>query len=324
MDALPPTTTVRHRGVGGVVACWVALMACLAACGSGDRPATTPASDVAPPLDGKAHDIAADVTAWADVAVAVDGAAVVDGTADAVASAQADGQNQDVADTLADVTLSDAASAADVADGDAAATDTASSGASDGLSSDGACVTGGQPPPGLVADIPPPPLCAAVPPLPWFDGKPPAATLAVEIGWRDAAGQWHAYSDGDWVPLYVGTQGGFMVMPVTRVLLPGQEAPTVKMQYQAQVLQACAPVASSPGLVTKLVQAPTAEAWYQTDPTVSLYVQYDAPASQIGAACGLWVELLWRYRPADAAIWGEKRLRLRTYIASMAPIPPGG
>jgi hypothetical protein len=245
-----------------------------------------------PPADGAR---AADSTAGLDSASAIDSASAVDSA------------------TAADGGLADAPSA-----------DAAVDVAVDGLTSDGSCVTGGQPPPGYVASLPPPPWCAALPAVPWFDGAPPPPALAVEIGWRDAAGQWHAYQDGDWVPLYVGTQGGFMVMPVTRVLLPGQEAPTVKMQYQAQVLQGCATVASSPGLVTKLVQAPTVEAWYQTDPTVSLYVQYDAPASQIGAACGLWIELLWRYRPADAASWGEKRLRLRTYIASMAPIPPGG
>jgi hypothetical protein len=179
-------------------------------------------------------------------------------------------------------------------------------------------------PDALVGDVQPGPACTSVADPSWFPAGAPAPTLQVQIGWRDKTGAWHAYADGDWIPLYIGIQGGFMVFPAPQVLLPGNTDPQIKMQYQGFVLSACAPVASAMGSVVNLVHASSAEPWYLPEPAAPVFAQFNTMAQDIGLSCGIWLELHWRYRLPDSNTWGQAKVKLRTYIASLNPMMPGG
>lgn len=151
----------------------------------------------------------------------------------------------------------------------------------------------------------------------WFAAAAvPPPTLQLDIGYRDATGQWLPYKDGDWVPLGTLQQGGFHLDLVPQVLLPGLTAVKQQMQAEAFAHSACQINASLQLSKAWLVQAPGPEFVYTTDPNAKTLLVFGDSASQIGKSCGIWLQVVWRVRLAGTDSWGQVVRTLRTYDAS--------
>lgn len=151
----------------------------------------------------------------------------------------------------------------------------------------------------------------------WFTAAPvPAPTLQLDIGYRDATGQWLPYKNGDWVPLGTLQQGGFHLDLVPQVELAGVTAVKQQVQAEAFAHSACQVTASLQLSKAWLVQAPGPEFVYTTDPNAKTLLVFGDSASQIGKSCGIWLQVVWRVRLAGTESWGQVVRTLRTYDAS--------
>ncbi|MBI5607843.1 MAG: exo-alpha-sialidase [Deltaproteobacteria bacterium] len=184
------------------------------------------------------------------------------------------------------------------------------------------CFWGAPPAPGWVGGPQAPgEACPGIAPPAWFDEtKVPAPTLDLQIGWRDAAGTWHPYQDGDWVPLYIGTQGFFHMMPVPAVQLPGETTPVKVLQAQGVVFYGCNDVAAIAQSHVKLGKSSGSAGPYTLVPPAEVVLIFAVSPSKIGEYCGLWYHVLWRVRIPGTDKWGQTIRLLRTYVAS--PKPP--
>ncbi len=240
---------------------------------------STPA-DTAPPADSATPDLdatgtAGDVTEWMD--------------ASADAQADSGGAGGD--------------SAGDVAD---AAIDAGPQ----------VCFHGGPPAADAwVADVPAPTaVCSEVAPPEWFDGQAvPAPTLNLQVGWRDKAGTWHPYNNGDWVPLLTANQGGFHVELVPVVMLPGQTAAVQGLQLQSFTLFGCDQIGNAATAMSTFVQTAGPEGEYTLDPAKQVFTIFGTGIGNIDKYCGIWIHVYWRVRVKGTNQWGEAVRLLRTY-----------
>lgn len=151
----------------------------------------------------------------------------------------------------------------------------------------------------------------------WFAEAPvPAPTLQLDIGYRDATGQWLPYKNGDWVPLGTLQQGGFHLDLVPQVELAGVTAVKQQVQAEAFAHSDCQVTASLQLSKAWLVQAPEPEFAYTTDPNAKTLLVFGDSASQIGKSCGIWLQVVWRVRLSGTDSWGQVVRTLRTYDAS--------
>jgi len=184
----------------------------------------------------------------------------------------------------------------------------------------GVCFVGLPPADAFVADVPPPDWCACpkVPPG-FFEGAPiPKPTLQLEIGKYDkATGTFAPLTDGAWVPLIHGSQGGVHLALNYRVLLPGVTEPTAKQKLTALAYLGCTPVAVGNSPVSYAVEADS-PAFSYVGPTNTaggeLWVIFTSvQGAKSWLICGLWTRLHVQLRDSKSGAWGETEIRVRIY-----------
>ncbi len=281
---------------------FIAAFGLVAACGSASSSKASQDLDgaVADSLPIDAPDLADSIQ---DLSVAASDAAAL---ADAV--------------TLADAATALAADATEVIDTVADSPDSADS--ADAVVDAGpqTCFYGGPPAADAwVANVEAPAApCSETAPPEWFDGQPlPKPTLDLKVGWRDAAGLWHPYNNGDWVPLLTAQQGGFHVELVPVVILPGQTAATTPLQVQSFTLAGCNSIGVAPTNNSIFVQTTGPDGEYTLDPAKQVLTVFGVTIASIDKYCGIWVHVYWRVRIKDTNQWGEAVRLLRTYNATV-------
>ena len=150
---------------------------------------------------------------------------------------------------------------------------------------------------------------------PFFGTAPlTAPTLQVEIG-VGQDGALKPYSDGDWVPITHGPQGGIHVWIGWRVNLPGHSKAKVKMLTHATVHIGCelagmgaevlwyaTPEAGNPGTYTGVSQN------HPGNPVVLPFID-----GSTHAYCGQWAKLQVQVHEPGSKAWGEVRRTVRLY-----------
>lgn len=267
------------------------------------------AADAPPPADVL---VDADVPMPAEISAAVDSATGPELAVDAGEIAQLD--------AIADTSLPDAP-----ADAKAAEDLFVEAGPDSAKASDGSCFYGQPPADVSPTSLPMPATCDQVLPPDWFDGQPlPPPTLLVQAGQFDAdQKQWLPYQNGGWVPLHVGSQGGFHIAVNPKVWLPGTQTATTKVQYKSFALFGCNEVATASVVAATLVQAPDPGDVYTTEPAKPLNTVFGMLAA-VGLAptCGQWLELYVRVRVPNSNVWGESHVMLRAFADSGPPQKP--
>lgn len=177
-----------------------------------------------------------------------------------------------------------------------------------------------------VADVPKPAQpCPEMAPPAWFDGVAvPKPSLKLQVGWRDSAGAWHPYQDGDWVPLQKGSQGLFHLDLVPVVQLPSGMAALTALQVQSIALYGCNDVATLGSPKAKFYADKQQPSQYTIGPSDHLMTVFGVVQAEMPKYCGLWVHVWWRVRIPDTDQWGEVVLALRTFISSAPPLQVGG
>ncbi|MBI5609470.1 MAG: hypothetical protein HY902_11380 [Deltaproteobacteria bacterium] len=245
--------------------------------------------------------------------------------ADAAPLADSATQASDAADATADVTEVSDAGADALPDSDAPTGDADAAGETvDAAIDAGPQVCFHVAPPGAdawVADVPAPAaVCAEVAPPEWFDGQPlPPPTLDLKVGWRDAAGAWHPYNNGDWVPLLTANQGGFHVELVPVATVPGQTAAALGLQLQSFTLFGCEQIGNAATAMSTFVQTTGPEGEYTLDPAKQVFTIFGTGIGNIDKYCGIWIHVYWRVRVKGSNQWGEAVRLLRTYNSLPAP-----
>ena len=301
---------------------WAVVVALLMTCCSSEAP--PPTADAEPLTDlGAAVDADAVVDATTDVDV------TTDVTTDVAADMAADSTATDVTNPPSDATGTDAGGtdAGVTDDGITDATDASGDVKADGQSApagDGACFHGAPPSPdAYVADIPEPSSaqCQWTAPK-FFPDKAPAPSLKVEVGTHDpATGAFVPYSDGQWLPMVHGPQGGFHVFAAIRVQLPGQSAAVVKMQSEAIGWIDCKEVAL--GQQPVIFVKPDKGGGYTTA-TLShagTLVIFPVQSKDSWQYCGKWIELMVRVKDVVSGAWGQTHLTVRLFDTKDAPLP---
>ncbi len=307
----------------------VALIGCGSDCSDpGTCGDATAAPDAAGADTGAADAQTADAAA-ADASDAGASTADVSGL-DAPSDVLADTLFDTLSDTVVD-TSSDASATSDtgaLSDGGAD-----SDGAGDGLAptdadalsdtlSGGVCP--GPEPPGpdtFVGDVPQPDTssCPSKPDPAFFKGaKPPKPTLLVEIGVVSGSGTFVAYTNGDWVPMVHGAQGGFHVWAAIRVDVPGAKGAQIKVQAETQAYDVCDLTGFAPNPVIFPTQVAGVTYQQGTQFVPGLQVRFvtksgEAKSSSSKAFCNRWFDLRVSVRDLGSGAWGQRSVRVRTY-----------
>lgn len=175
-----------------------------------------------------------------------------------------------------------------------------------------------------VVDVPPPDGAGCdlkSPMVAWQVAGPP--TLAVEVGVGDAAGQFHPYLDGQWVPLAHGAQCGFHVWAAFRVTLPGSATAKQEVDAKGRAYSACGQVASSFENDASVHADPGAAGTVTNASALKPGLTVAFIDKSIQPLCGQWVRVVVEVRDPKSTAWGRGERLVRLYDGPPFPgCPP--
>ncbi len=178
-------------------------------------------------------------------------------------------------------------------------------------------------------DVPYPaaPLCTRPPPKFFKGAPPPAKTIDFEVGvvrppagatpTADTPGIFEPYSDGAWVSMDHGPQGGFHVWLALKLAFASPD-PQLKVQLEATLLSGCSEIGHTvaPVVYPKL-QAGGASYQLGSAGVPGVYVVFDeggdVKSSSSKAYCNRWYDLYVAVREMKSGKWGDRAVRIRTY-----------
>ena len=232
----------------------------------------------------------------------------------------ADATSTPDAGTVTDASVgADAGEAIDVQAADAASADTGSAKDTGGK----ICPGPTKPPVGFDAGVVPEPdvsTCKWSDPDFFKGAKPPAETLAIQIGQVDSTGTFNPFVPKQWVGMDHGIQGGFHLTLAFRFKLPGNKDPILKVQIEPYLYGGC----ELQGFGNAPVVYPKAVAgdWFQFGNKLNpgIQVRFGVPgvgkevkSSSSFDFCNEWYEMRVAVRDMKSGKWGSTSVRLRTY-----------